>query len=108
MEAAFLALYLKTLGLLLCVTGLAGSLYCWSGARADEEYYKAARALAKHPGNVLYTTEFKMAEPRHMLLLGGAFASAPLGLVLGSICLGLSALLATPAKSAVGGLDLEK
>ena len=37
--------------------------------------------------------EFKMAEPRHMLMIAGAFASAPIGLILGSICIGIGALL---------------
>jgi hypothetical protein len=42
---------------------------------------------------VLYTTELKIAEPRHMLLIAGAFASAPIGFILGSICIGIGAVL---------------
>ncbi len=89
-----MATYMRLIGSLLCALGIAGSLYCWSGVRSDEAYYRAAVALEKYPGNVLYTTELKMAEPRHMLLLTGAFSAAPTGLVLGSICLGIAAVLA--------------
>ena len=85
--------YLRLLGILLCVLGVCGSVWCTFGVISDEAYYDAARALEKYPGNVLYTTEFKMAEPHHMLLLAGAWASAPTGLILGSICLGISKLL---------------
>ena len=89
-----MASYLKGLGLLLCVLGVLGTLYCGYGVFTDEDYYRAARAMEKYPNNVLYTTELKMAEPRHMLLLTGAWASAPIGIILGSICIGISAILA--------------
>lgn len=87
-----MALYLKILGMALVVLGVAGSAWCLQALNADEAYYRAALALEKYPGNVLYTTEFKMAEPRHMLLAAGTAASAPLGLILGSICAGIGAL----------------
>lgn len=86
--------YLRALGILLAVLGVIGSTWCAQGVLGDEAFFRAAKALEKYPGNVLYTTEFKMAEPRHMLLLAGAWASAPLGIVLGSICFGLGSLLA--------------
>lgn len=84
---------LHFLGSLLCVLGIAGSVWCAIGVAGDETYYGAAKALEKYPGNVLYTTEFKMAEPRHMLLTAGAAASAPVGLILGGICIGIAAVL---------------
>ncbi|HYB99714.1 MAG TPA: hypothetical protein VEC57_11350 [Candidatus Limnocylindrales bacterium] len=86
--------YLKGLGILLCVLGVLGTVYCGWGVWTDEAYYKAALAMEKYPNNVLYTTELKMAEPRHMLLLAGTFASAPIGIILGSICIGISTILA--------------
>jgi len=89
-----MATYMKVLGALLIAFGIAGSASCWRAAQADEAYFKAVRGLEKYPNNVLFQTEFKMAEPRHMLLLGGAWASAPAGLVLGSLCLGIGAVLA--------------
>ncbi|MFT4572392.1 MAG: hypothetical protein ACI91F_003294, partial [Candidatus Binatia bacterium] len=87
--------YMRILGSLLIVLGLAGSWTAWQGANADEVYFRALKGLEKYPGNILYHTEFKMAEPRHMLLLGGAWASAPGGVVLGSICLGVASILAS-------------
>ena len=88
-----MAQYLRMLGIVLCVLGIAGSIWCTFGVVGDDTYYDAAKALEKYPGNVLYTTEFKMAEPRHMLLLAGAWSSAPAGLILGSICLGIATAL---------------
>lgn len=89
-----MATYLRALGTLLVILGLAGSAYCWRGVVTDEAYYRAMRGLEKYPNNVLYQTELKMAEPRHMLLLAGAYGLVTSGVVFGSICLGLSALLA--------------
>ena len=86
--------YLKILGSALMVLGIVGSVYCWKGATTDDAYFRALKGLEKYPGNVLYQTEFKMAEPRHMLLLGGAYGSAAAGIVLGSLCLGVGAVLA--------------
>lgn len=93
-----MATYLKILGSTLVLLGMVGSVYCWRGAASDEAYYRARRGLEKYPGNVLYQTEFKMAEPRHMLLLAGAYGSATAGLVLGSLCLGVGAVLARPPR----------
>jgi hypothetical protein len=86
--------YMRTLGLFLIGLGIVGSIYCWRAAASDEAYFKALKGLEKYPANVLYQTEFKMAEPRHMILLGGAWSAAPLGFVLGSLCLGIGSLLA--------------
>jgi hypothetical protein len=72
--------------------GIVATWVCWQGVGADEAYYKALSGVEKHPGNVLYMSELKMAEPRHMLLLAGAWSAAPLGLVLGSICIGIGVL----------------
>jgi hypothetical protein len=89
-----MATYLRGLGALLVVLGLAGSAYCARGVVEDEAYYRALRGLGKYPNNVLYQTELKMAEPRHMLLLAGAYGLGASGIVFGSMCLGLSTLLA--------------
>jgi len=85
--------YLHRLGILLCVLGIAGSIWCTIGVVGDTTYYDAAKAMEKYSNNVLYQTEFKTAEPRHMLLLSGAFSAAPAGLILGSICIGIAAVL---------------
>lgn len=85
--------YMQLLGSLLIVLGLLGSAYSGYAAWNNVDYYSKARALEKYPTHVLYQTEFKMAEPRQMLLVAGAFAAAPAGLVLGSICLGVAAVL---------------
>ena len=85
--------YMRALGLVLIALGIAGSVYCWRGAGADEAYFRAVKGVEKYPGNVLYQTELKMAEPRHMLLLAGAYGSAPAGLVLGSLSLSMGSVL---------------
>jgi len=87
-------MYLRIFGGLLVALGLVASVLCWSGLRGDEPYYKALRALEKYPGNVLYTTELRMAEPRHMLLGAGTVMALPMGLVFGSLCLGMAEILA--------------
>ena len=94
-----MVVYMRILGALLVGLGLAGSLVCGRAATNDEAYFQALKGLEKYPANVLYQTEFKMAEPRHMVLLGGAWAAAPAGLVFGSLCLGLASLLARDRSS---------
>jgi hypothetical protein len=88
-----MAAYLRGLGLVLCTLGVVASVWCTIGLFGDDDYYDALKALEKYPNNVLYTTELKIAEPRHMLLTAGAFASAPVGFILGSICIGIGAVL---------------
>ena len=86
--------YLNVLGSFLIVAGIVGSAYLGYAAWTNDDYYAKVRALAKYPTNVLYQTEFKMAEPRQMLLIAGAFGAAPAGLVFGSLCLGLAGVIA--------------
>jgi len=85
--------YMRALGWVLVVTGLAASVACWRGVSDDEAYYKALKGLSKYPNNVLYVTDLKLAEPRHMLLLAGAYGFGAVGLVLGSMCLALGTLV---------------
>jgi hypothetical protein len=88
-----LKIYMRWLGVVLIVLGIVASVYCWRAAAADEAYFRALKGLEKYPGNVLYQTELKMAEPRHMLLLAGSYSAASVGTVLGSICLALASVL---------------
>jgi hypothetical protein len=88
-----MVMYMRGLGVLLCALGLIGTVLCWNGAVNDEVYFRALKGVERYPANVLYQTEFKMAQPRHMLLLAGASTSAPLGFVLGSLCLGMGSVL---------------
>lgn len=91
-----MALYMRALGSLLIALGIIGSISCWRGVAGDDAYYRALKGLEKYPANVLFQTEFKMAEPRHMLLLAGGYGAPAGGLVFGSMCLGIGALLARP------------
>ena len=85
--------YLRLLGRLLIALGITASAYLGYAAWTNDDYYAKVRALEKYSTNVLYQTEFKMAQPRQMLLVTGAFSAAPAGVVFGSLCLGLSALI---------------
>jgi hypothetical protein len=89
-----MAAYMRLLGGLLVLLGLAGTALCAYGLVNDEAYYDALKGLSKYPSNVLYQTELKMAEPRHLLLTAGAYGAVTSGIVLGSICISLGALLA--------------
>lgn len=85
--------YLRLLGTLLIALGIAGSAYLGYTAWTNEDYYSKVRALQKYSNNVLYQTEFQMAQPRQMLLVAGAFTAAPAGIVFGSLCLGLAGVI---------------
>ncbi|RMD82631.1 MAG: hypothetical protein D6815_08730 [Candidatus Dadabacteria bacterium] len=88
-----MATYLKGLSAVLVLAGLLASGLAWHAATTDEAYYKALRGLEKYPGNVLYKTELKMAEPRHLLLAATAAGAAPTALVIASGLLGLASAL---------------
>ena len=94
-----MAIYMRVLGWSLIVVGLVASLACWRGVAGDDAYYRALKGLSKYPDNVLYVNDLKLAEPRHMLLLAGAYGFGTAGLVFGSMSLALSALIARPSKS---------
>lgn len=85
--------YLELVGGFLIAAGICASAYLGFAAWNNDDYYAKVRALEKYPTHVLYQTEFKMAEPRQMLLVAGAFAAAPAGIVFGSLCLGLAAVI---------------
>jgi len=87
------ATYLKSLALAVLLAGVAGSALCWNAARTDEAYFRALKGVEKYPGNVLYKTELKMAEPGHLLLVAGAVGAAPLAIVISSALLGLALVL---------------
>ncbi len=85
--------YLELVGGFLIVLSICASGYLGYAAWTNEDYYAKVRALAKYPTHVLYLTEFKLAEPRQMLLVAGAYAAAPVGIVFGSLCLGLAVVI---------------
>ena len=89
-----MATYMRALGSVLIGLGILSTISCWRGVLTDDAYYRAVKGMEKYPSNVLFQTELKMAEPRHMLLLAGACGGVTSGLVLGSLCLGIGALLA--------------
>ena len=90
-----MAIFMKALGAVLILFGLYGTYTCANLAKNDDEYFRAVKGVEKYPGNMLYQTELRMAEPRHMLYLAGQYSSAPLGIIFGSQCFALGALLAS-------------
>jgi len=93
-----MATYMRVLGWSLIVAGFVASVVCWRGVNGDDAYYQALKGLSKYPNNVLYVTDLKLAEPRHMLLLAGTYGFGTTGLVLGSMCVALGSLAARSRK----------
>jgi len=77
---------LKALGAVLLLGGALVSVVSTRAAVGDEAYYRAARALERHPEHILYQAEYHAALARHVAYLVAAVVSG-LGAAVGSVTL---------------------
>ena len=85
--------FLRALGMILIVLGLAISGVSGWLLVADEHFREVAAAYARHPDHALFQTEYWTAAARHYGLLAAAVGGLLGGLALGGILLALTELL---------------
>ncbi len=85
--------FLRLLGVLLFVGGLAtGVLTGWLFA-SDVGYAEISAAYARHPTHAIFQAEYWMASLRHWGLLAASVSSVLLGISVGGLLLGVAEVL---------------
>ncbi|MGH7804744.1 MAG: hypothetical protein ACREQJ_10380 [Candidatus Binatia bacterium] len=87
-----MAAYLKTMAVVVGLFGLLCGLGFGYQAVADAEYALKRLARERNPGNILFDTEFRVAEARHIFLIYSATGGFLVAFVGGSLLWGLGAL----------------
>lgn len=85
--------WLRTLGALVVVLGLATAVVCTSLFLGDANYYEVVSAYERHPNHAIFQAEYWAASARHWSLLAAAIGGAFTGVTLGSLLLGVGELL---------------
>jgi len=87
-----MAVYLKSIALLVALLGvLTGSRFV-SLVANDENYAKAVIMKERNAGNILFESEFRVAEAGHVFLIYSAVSCFLTALIGGSLLWGLGAL----------------
>ena len=85
--------YLRVLGSVLLIGGLAIGAGATTKAIADETFFKAGEALARHPDHVLFQGEYYAALVRHIVYITTAILAGMLGVIGSAVLFGLHAIL---------------
>ena len=85
--------YLRTLGAVLLIGGLATCAVATFFAIGDEAFFKAGEALERHPDHVLFQGEYYAALLRHIAYILTAIVSGLLGTVASAALFGIHAVL---------------
>jgi hypothetical protein len=85
--------YLRALGLVFLIGGLATCAYATTLVVRDETFFKAGEALARHPEHLAFKSEYYEALIWHLAYLFVAIMTGLMGLVGSAVLLGLHAVL---------------
>lgn len=87
-----MAVYLKSVAAVLALVGVLAGLRFASLAVGDEAFRRAALAKERNPGNILFESEYRVAQAGHLFLVYSAVGSFLIALVGGSLLWGLGSL----------------
>jgi len=85
--------YLRVLGSVLLIGGLAICAVATTKAIGDEAFFKAGEALARHPDHMLFQGEYYAALLRHLAYIATAIVAGMLGIIGSAVLFGLHAVL---------------
>jgi hypothetical protein len=85
--------YLKVLGVVLLVGGLGICVVSVRWALGDEPFFRAARALERHPDHIIFQAEYQAALARHVAYIVTAVLSGLTGVIGSAVMFGLAAVL---------------
>ena len=85
--------YLRLLGVILLIGGLALCIGAAGMAIGDETFFKAGEALERHPDHVLFQGEYYAALARHIAYIAIAILAGAVGIVGSAVLFGLHAVL---------------
>ncbi len=87
-----MAVYLKAVAGLVMLLGVLSGLRFVSLVRNDEAYQRAALMKERNAGNILFESEYRVAEAGHIFLIYSAIGAFSTALIGGSMLLGLGVL----------------
>ncbi len=88
-----MTIYLRILGVLLLVGGLALSIVSTRWVLGDETYFRAAHALERHPDHILFQAEYQAALARHVGYVVLAALSGLTAVIGSAVLLGLASII---------------
>ena len=86
--------YLRVLGTVLLVGGLALAVVSTRWVLGDETYFRAARALERHPDHILFQAEYQAALARHVAYAVTAVVSGLVAVIGSAVLWALGSILA--------------
>ena len=87
-----MARYLKSVAAVTVVVGVLLGIGFFAAVFRDEQYKRATLLRERNPGNILYDSEFRIAEARRVFLVYSAVACFSTALIGGSLLWGLAGL----------------
>ena len=87
-----MAAYLKSLASIVALLGVLAGARFVTLVQNDEAYVRAALMRERNAGNILFESEFRVAEAAHVFLLYSAIGSFLIAIVGGSLLWGLGSL----------------
>jgi hypothetical protein len=85
--------WLRGLGIVLLAVGLGAAVWAGQMVAGDVAFAEAAAAYARHPGHPLFQADYYVAGVRYYGMLALVVGGLLVGLVGGSLLLGLGAVL---------------
>ena len=87
-----MAVYLKSVAVLVALLGVLAGLQFASLVVRDQEFEQAAMMRQRNSGNVLFESEYRVAEAAHVFLIYSAIGCFLTALIGGSLLWGLGAM----------------
>jgi hypothetical protein len=87
-----MAVYLKSVAVLVALLGVLAGLQFASLVVRDQEFERAAMMRQRNSGNVLFESEYRVAEAAHVFLIYSAIGCFLTALIGGSLLWGLGAM----------------
>ena len=94
--------YLKAVAVVVALAGLLSGARFVTLIRNDEAFARAAMMKERNAGNILFESEFRVAEAAHIFLLYSAVSSFLIALIGGSLLWGLGSLHEKTDRAAAG------
>jgi hypothetical protein len=87
-----MAAYLKAVALIVALAGVLVGVRFVTLVRNDEAFARAAMMRERNAGNILFESEYRVAEAAHVFLVYSAASSFLIALIGGSLLWGVGAL----------------
>jgi len=87
-----MAVYLKSVAVLVALLGVVAGVQFTALVVRDEDFQRAALMRQRNSGNVLFESEYRVAEAAHVFLIYSAIGCFLTALIGGSLLWGLGAL----------------